>query len=140
MQRPFQFNLAILTAKNLACVGHTLWYKNQQIPMLTPNRGCTSGIHHHKRPNVKTDGKLLQMGHWLMYGRYMAYTTDTPAKNTNDHQKTVLVCAWYLQYTRCILPFTDRSGEYHMNDCPAGTRICSLILTPVLCVKFALYS
>ena len=86
MQRPFRFNLAISTAKNLACVGHTLWYKNQQIPTLTPNRGCTSGIHHHKRPNVNTDGNFLQMGHWLVYGRYMAYTTDTPAKNTNDHQ------------------------------------------------------
>ena len=27
MQRPFQFNLATSTAKNLACVGHTSWYK-----------------------------------------------------------------------------------------------------------------
>ena len=80
IQRPFRFNLAISTAKNLACVGHTLWYKNQQIPTLTPNRGCTSGIHHHKRPNVNTDGKFLQMGHWLVYGRYMTYTTGTPAK------------------------------------------------------------
>ena len=32
MQRPFKFNLAILTAKNLAYVGHTYWYKNQRIP------------------------------------------------------------------------------------------------------------
>ena len=29
MQRPFQFNLAVLTAKNLAYVGHMPWYKNQ---------------------------------------------------------------------------------------------------------------
>ena len=33
MQRHCQFNLAILTAKNLAYVGHTSRYKNQQIPM-----------------------------------------------------------------------------------------------------------
>ncbi len=39
MHRPFQFNLAISIAKNLACVGHMLWYKNQQIPTLTPNPG-----------------------------------------------------------------------------------------------------
>ena len=41
---------------------------------------CTSGIYHHERPNVNTDGKFLQMGHWLVYGRYMTYTTGTPAK------------------------------------------------------------
>ncbi len=29
MQRPFQFNLAILTDKNLACAGRTSLYKNQ---------------------------------------------------------------------------------------------------------------
>ncbi len=28
MQRPFKFNLAISTAKNLACVGHMSWYQN----------------------------------------------------------------------------------------------------------------
>ena len=28
MKRPFQFNLAISTAKNLAYVGHMSWYKN----------------------------------------------------------------------------------------------------------------
>ena len=39
MQRPFQFNLGISTAKNLACVGHTPWYKNQQIPTKVPNPG-----------------------------------------------------------------------------------------------------
>ena len=33
MRRPFQFNSAILTAKNLAYVGHTSWYKNPLIPM-----------------------------------------------------------------------------------------------------------
>ena len=27
MQRPFQFNLAILIAKNLAFAGHTSWYE-----------------------------------------------------------------------------------------------------------------
>ena len=36
MQRPFQFNLAISTAKNLACVWHTYWYKNSQIPVYLP--------------------------------------------------------------------------------------------------------
>ena len=30
MQRPFQFNLAISTAKNLACVGQKSWYKNHE--------------------------------------------------------------------------------------------------------------
>ena len=30
MQRPFRFNLAISTAKNLACVGHTSWYKSYE--------------------------------------------------------------------------------------------------------------
>ena len=30
--------------------------------------------------------------------------------------------------------------ECHENACPAGTRICSSILTPVPCVNFALYS
>ena len=30
MQRPFRFNLAISTAKNLACVGHKSWYKSYE--------------------------------------------------------------------------------------------------------------
>ena len=41
---------------------------------------------HHKRPTLTPDGEFLQMGHWLVYGWYMTYTTGTPAKNTNDRQ------------------------------------------------------
>ena len=49
------------------------------------------------------------MGNWLVYGWYMTYTTGTPAKKYKWPPMTMLVCAWYLQYTRHILPFTDRS-------------------------------
>ena len=38
-QRPFQFNLAISTAKNLASVWRTSGYKKQRIPMKPPNPG-----------------------------------------------------------------------------------------------------
>ncbi len=47
---------------------------------VTDKSWCISGIHHHKQPNVNADGKFLQMGHWLVYGWDMAYTTGKPAK------------------------------------------------------------
>ena len=55
---PFQFNLAISTAKNLACVGDMLWYKNQQIPTLTPNPGV------HLAYITTNDPMLTQMGNF----------------------------------------------------------------------------
>ncbi len=100
-----QFNLAISTAKNLKYRGHTPWYKNQQIPTSPPNPGVHLA-HHHKWPNVNTDGKFLQMGHWLVYAWYLRYTTGTSAKKCKWLSMTVLVCARYLRYTRHI---PDRS-------------------------------
>ena len=69
MQRPFQFNLAISTAKNLACVGHTSWYKNQRIPTKVPNPGV------HLAYITTNNPMLTQMGNfcrwdigWCMVG------------------------------------------------------------------------
>ena len=79
MQRPFRFNLAISTAKNLAYVGHTPWYKNQRITTKPPNPGVHLAYITTNNPML-TQMEFLQMGHWLVYGWYMTYTTGTPAK------------------------------------------------------------
>ena len=75
----------------------------------TSKSWCTSGINHHKWPNINEDGKFLQMGHWLVYGQNMTYNTGTPARKYKLLPMTELVCAWYLSYTRHILPFTNCS-------------------------------
>ena len=69
MQRPFQFNLAISTAKILAYVGHMPWYKNQRIPMKPPNPGV------HLAYITTNNPMLTQMGNfcrwdigWCMVG------------------------------------------------------------------------
>ncbi len=69
MQRPFRFNLAISTAKILACVGCTSWYKNLQFPTKVPNP-CV-----HVAYITTNDPMLTQMGNfcrwdigWCMVG------------------------------------------------------------------------